>query len=57
MINRCEEIEHIVDSLVENHPIDYVHITLHEIEQLLRYPVESYTINLHSPTVLSDIVQ
>lgn len=56
MINRYEEIEHIVDSLVENHPIDCVHITLREIEQLLRYPVESYTINLHSPTVLSDIV-
>lgn len=27
MINRYEEIEHIVDSLVENHPIDCVHST------------------------------
>lgn len=25
MINTYEEIEHIVDSLVENHPVDCVH--------------------------------
>lgn len=56
IMNTFTDIKDLVDDMFEEHPTCLRHITSHDVEVLLKSPLESYIIDIDSPTILSDIV-
>lgn len=56
MINTSTDIKDMANTMLEDKPTWLRHITAHEMEQLLKSPLETYLIDVQSQTIFSDIV-